>query len=90
VDSHESVNHGAGEYARGDVHTNGAEGFFSILKRGIHGIYHSISREHLYRYLAEFEFRYNGRFLNDGERTVLAMKSAEGKRLMYKQPAGET
>jgi transposase-like protein len=83
---HESVNHGTGEYARGDVHTNTVEGFFSILKRGINGVYHSVSKEHLHRYLAEFEFRYNARKMNDGERTTLAIQSAEGKRLRYTVP----
>jgi transposase-like protein len=83
---HEKVNHASGEYARGDVHNNSAESFFSMLKRGIVGIYHNVSREPLHRYVAEFEFRHNNRSLNDGERTVLAIQSAEGKRLMYRQP----
>jgi len=63
---HESVNHTAGEYSRGDCHVNSAEGFFALVKRGLHGIYHSVSKNHLHRYLAEFEFRYNGRDLEDG------------------------
>lgn len=84
---HETVKHSAYEYARGDVTTNTVEGFFSILKRGLNGIYHSVSKEHLHRYLAEFEFRYNLRTLEDGERTVAAIKASEGKRLMYKDPA---
>jgi transposase-like protein len=83
---HHTVNHSAKEYARGDVTTNTVEGFFSILKRGLSGIYHSVSKEHLHRYLAEYEFRYNNRELEDGERTVAAIKAAEGKRLMYKAP----
>jgi transposase-like protein len=58
---HEVVNHGIGEYVRGDAHTNTVEGYFSILKRGIIGIYHHVSQEHLKRYLGEFDFRYNER-----------------------------
>lgn len=86
---HQTVNHSAKEYARGDVTTNTVEGFFSILKRGLHGIYHSVSKEHLHRYLAEYEFRYNNRELDDGQRTVAAIKASEGKRLMYKEPASK-
>lgn len=65
---HDSVNHGIYEYARGDVHTNTVEGFFGNLRRGLDGIYHSVSKKHLHRYLSEFEFRYNHRELSDGER----------------------
>jgi hypothetical protein len=83
---HETVPHKARVYARGDVTTNTVEGFFSLLKRGIYGVYHNVSREHLQRYLDEFEFRYNHRKLEDGERTVAAIKGGEGKRLMYVQP----
>lgn len=86
---HETVCHSAREYARGDVHSNTVEGFFSSVKRGINGIYHAVSKEHLHRYMAEFEFRYNNRHLDDGDRTVKAILSAEGKRLMYKQPKGK-
>lgn len=68
--------------ARGRAHTNTIEGFFSILKRGIGGVYPNVSKAHLHRYLAEFEFRYNGRSLNDGQRVVAAIEAAEGKRLM--------
>lgn len=81
---HHTVCHSAKEYVRGPVHSNTVEGFFSIVKRGMHGIYHSVSKEHLHRYLAEFEFRYNRRELEDGERTIAAIKGAEGKRLTYK------
>lgn len=83
---HETVKHSAYEYARGDVTTNTIEGFFSILKRGLHGIYHNVSKEHLHRYLAEYEFRYNNRELEDGQRTAAAIKAAQGKRLMYREP----
>jgi transposase-like protein len=59
--NHGTVNHSAGEYVRGDVHTNTIEGYFSIFKRGVYGIYHHVSEQHLKRYLAEFDFRYNER-----------------------------
>lgn len=84
---HEKVDHSQREYVRGDVTTNTVEGFFSLLKRGIHGIYHNVSRKHLQRYCDEFEFRYNHRNMEDGERTVAAIQGAVGKRLRYKQPA---
>ena len=83
---HESVNHSAGEYVRGDAHTNGVEGFFSLLKRGIIGTFHHISEQHLPLYLAEFDHRHNTRKLTDGERTVVGLKKATGKRLMYRRP----
>jgi len=83
---HWVVSHADGEYVRGKAHTNTVEGFFATLKRGIIGVYHNVSKKHLHRYMGEFEFRYNGRMLNDGERTVAAIKSAEGKRLMYRTP----
>jgi transposase-like protein len=87
---HESVNHGAGEYVRGDAHTNTIEGYFSILKRGITGVYHHVSQQHLKRYLAEFDFRYNERSalgIEDFERATKALKGVAGKRLTYRQPA---
>jgi transposase-like protein len=79
---HETVNHSAGEYVRGDASTNQIEGFFSLLKRGIYGTFHSVSKKHLHRYVSEFEFRYNTRTMDDGERTLQAIRSAEGKRLL--------
>jgi transposase-like protein len=85
---HQSVNHSKREYARGPVNTNTDESSFALIKRGIHGIYHNVSKEYLHRYLWQFDFMWNGRKLNDGERTVLAIKLAEGKRLMYKEPIG--
>lgn len=84
--SHESVNHKAGEYVRGDCHVNSSESFHALLKRGVHGIYHHWSVRHLPRYLAEFDFRFNMRKAQDGERTLEAIRGFEGKRLMYKQP----
>lgn len=83
---HHTVCHSAKEYVRGDIHSNTIESFFAIVKRGLNGIYHSVSKEHLHRYMAEFEFRYNHRELEDGERTVAAIKASEGKRLRYKEP----
>jgi transposase-like protein len=82
---HFTVNH-LDEYVRGEVHTNTAENFFSILKRGIDGVYQHVSEAHLPRYLAEFNFRYNNRIANgvsDAERTVIALRGAEGKRLRF-------
>jgi transposase-like protein len=84
--SHEYVSHSDGEYVRGDVHTNTAENYFSILKRGIDGTYHHISEAHLPRYLAEFDFRYNHRIglgVTDAERTRRALAGVVGKRLTY-------
>lgn len=85
---HWSVNHSAGEWAVGKfVHTNTIEGFFSIFKRGMKGIYQRCSEKHLQRYLTEFDFRYNGRKISDSERAERAMKRAEGKRLTYRRAA---
>ena len=83
---HDIINHQLEEYVRGDVHTNSAENYFSILKRGMNGVYHHVSEAHLPRYLAEFDFRYNNRIANgvdDGERTRRALEGIEGKRLQY-------
>jgi transposase-like protein len=84
--THETVMHSAKEYARGDVNTNSVEGFFSIFKRGMRGVYQHCKEKHLHRYLAEFDFRYNMRKITDMERTVAAVRGAEGKRLTYHQP----
>lgn len=86
---HRVVKHSAGEYVNKDdptLHTNTIEGFFSLLKRGFYGTYHAVSKKHLHRYLAEFEFRYGTRHVDDGERVQKAMKQAVGKRLMYHEP----
>lgn len=83
---HQSVNHSIGEYVRGDAHTNTIEGYFSIMKRGINGVYHHVSRQHLKRYLAEFDFRYNERSalgVEDTERMAKSVKGIVGKRLTY-------
>jgi transposase-like protein len=82
--AHETVNHGSGEYVRGKVHTNTAEGFFSLLKRGINGTFHHVSKRHLHRYLDEFNFRYNARKVDDRTRSAMALDSVSGKRLMYR------
>ncbi|GGC37997.1 DDE transposase [Novosphingobium marinum] len=86
---HDSVLHGGGEYVRGDVHTNTIEGFFSIFKRGMRGVYQHCSEKHLHRYLAEFDFRYTHREangVNDTARATRAMQGIVGKRLTYARP----
>ncbi|HEX3430789.1 MAG TPA: IS1595 family transposase [Rhizomicrobium sp.] len=86
--SHESVNHSAGEYVRGGVHSNTVESYFATFQRGIVGTYHSVSEAHLKRYLAEFDFRYNERSalgVGDGERATKALKGIVGKRLTYRR-----
>jgi transposase-like protein len=83
---HHTVRHSAGEYARGPYHTNTAESSFALVKRGIVGVYHNVSKEYLHRYIWQVDFMWNGRKLNDGERTVLAIRCAEGKRMMYRPP----
>jgi transposase-like protein len=84
---HQTVNHSIGEYVRGDVHTNTIEGYFSILKRGITGVYHHVSPQHLKRYLAEFDFRYNERQalgVSDEARADRLVGGIVGKRLIYR------
>lgn len=83
---HDVVNHSAGEYARGDVFTNSCESFFALLKRGIHGTFHAVSKKHLHRYVGEFGFRWNTRKLCDGQRITAAIRSAQGRHLMYREP----
>ena len=85
---HQTVNHSAGEYARKNpdgvnVHTNTAESFFALLKRGHYGIFHQLSKKHLHRYCTEFSFRWAHRKVTDGERMVAAILGVVGKRLMY-------
>jgi transposase-like protein len=85
---HGSVNHSIGEYVRGDIHTNTIEGYFSIMKRGIYGTFHHVSQQHLKRYLAEFDFRYNERSalgIEDAARMAKAISGIVGKRLTYRQ-----
>jgi transposase-like protein len=94
--SHQMVNHGAEEYVRwepGDdvpVHTNTVEGYYSIFKRGMKGVYQHCAEHHLHRYLAEFDFRYTNRVargVDDGVRALLALQGVKGKRLTYRRPA---
>lgn len=86
--AHRTVKHSAGEYVRKDkdgvlAHTNTAESFFALLKRGHYGIFHQLSKKHLHRYCNEFGFRWNHRKVTDGERMAAAIGGIEGKRLMY-------
>lgn len=86
-DKHQAVNHRAGEYARGPIYTNTVEGYFSIFKRGMRGVYQHCSEKHLHRYLAEYDFRYSNRIargIDDDKRTVSAVKGVVGKRLTYR------
>ena len=87
--AHETVNHTAKEYARGDVTTNSVEGYFSIFKRGMKGVYQHCDEKHLHRYLAEFDFRYNNRTalgVDDVTRVAKIAKGIAGKRLTYRLP----
>lgn len=84
---HETVRHSAKEYVRADVHTNSAEGFFGLFKRGMAGVYHHCGEQHLQRYLDEFSFRYSNRSklgVDDAERAAIALKSGDGKRLTWR------
>lgn len=81
--AHDSVRHSIGEYVRGGAHTNTIEGYFSIFKRGMKGIYQHCSSDHLKRYLAEFDFRYNQRDMSDSERSENLLSGIVGKRLTY-------
>lgn len=98
--AHGWVDHKSGEYAKTKTfmrmswqvstqhwHSNTAENFFSIFKRGVVGTYHHLSEAHLHRYTAEFDFRYNTREMTDGERAAIALKGMEGKRLTYRRPS---
>jgi transposase-like protein len=93
IRKHSRVDHTAKEYVRWDdgvcITTNTVEGFFANLRRGIDGVYHHVGRQHLHRYLAEFDFRYNSRQMNDSDRREAALKGFEGKRLMLRDPIGK-
>jgi transposase-like protein len=83
---HEKVNHEQDEYVRGEVYTNTLEGFFSLFKRGMRGVYQHCREKHLHRYLAEFDFRYNNRVglgVNDEARAARLVRGIVGKRLTY-------
>lgn len=86
---HQFVRHGQGEYGRGPIHTNTIEGYFSIFKRGMKGVYQHCAKKHLHRYLAEFDFRYNNRErlgFDDTARYIVALNGIVGKRLCYQMP----
>jgi transposase-like protein len=86
--THSQVNHAEKEYVRYEdglcITTNAIEGYFATLKRGINGVYHHVGKQHLHRYLSEFDFRYNSRKEKDGDRTLLALSGVNGKRLMLR------
>ena len=87
-EAHGTVRHGQGEYGIGEFHTNTIEGYFSIFKRGMKGIYQHCGKTHLHRYVAEFDFRYNNRValgVHDAERAERILKGADGKRLTYRR-----
>ncbi len=85
--SHKTTLHSNREFSRGDGnHSNTAENFFSILKRGVVGTYHHMSATHMHRYLAEFDMRYSTKTTTDGERAALILKGMEGRRLTYRRP----
>jgi transposase-like protein len=84
---HESVQHARDEYVRGEWHSNTVEGFFSVFKRGMKGVYQHCGEKHLHRYLAEFDFRYNARValgVNDKDRAEKLLRGVKGKRLTYR------
>jgi hypothetical protein len=86
-DTHATVNHRKGEYVRGDISTNVVEGYYSILKRGLRGIYQQVGSQHLHRYAAEFDFRYTNRIatgVDDNQRAEKALKGTVGRRLTYR------
>jgi len=84
---HKTINHSIGQYVNGDITTNTAESYFALLKRGVAGTFHHISKQHIAKYCDEFAFRWNHRKVNDGTRAEHAILGAEGKRLTYKRSA---
>ena len=94
IRKHSVVDHTAKEYVRWDdgvcITTNGVEGYFANLRRGIDGTYHHVGKQHLHRYLAEFDFRHNERQVTDGQRTVTAIEQTGGKRLMLRDSKERT
>jgi len=87
---HETVNHGEGEYVRGLASTNTVESYFALLKRGVHGTFHHVSKKHLLRYCDEFSFRWDNRKANDGEKAEQVVRGIEGKRLMLNELMGNS
>ena len=88
---HDFVRHAAGEYGRGNAHTNTVGGFHSVFKRGMKGAYQHCGEKHLHRYIAEFDFRYSNRSrlgIEDAERAAMVVRGAQGKRLMYRRSNG--
>ena len=87
---HDVVTHARKEYSRYEngrhITTNTVEGYFGLVKRGIYGVYHHVGRGYLQQYLNEFDFRYNNRRVKDSERTILALRATEGKRLTLREP----
>lgn len=81
---HEVVKHNDGEFKRGNASTNTVESYFALLKRGVHGAFHHVSKRHLHRYCDEFSFRWNHRKVDDGERTICIIQGVGGKILTYK------
>jgi transposase-like protein len=90
---HDKVNHTEKEYVRYEnglcITTNTVEGVFATLKRGINGVYHHVGKQHLHRYLSEFDFRYNARDVSDVERRDSAIRQVGGKRLLYRDSCGK-
>jgi hypothetical protein len=89
--SHGTVNHALDEYVNGDAYTNTVEGYFSIFKRGFKGVHQHCGENHLHRYLAEYDFRYNNRIafgIDDARRTDIALLGIGGKRLTYRRING--
>ena len=90
---HKTVNHGSGQYVRFEngqkITTNEVEAFFALLKRGITGSFHSVSKKHLNKYCDEFSFRWSLRKVDDSDRTARAIVASEGKRLTYKTPVAD-
>lgn len=85
---HKVIKHAEGEYVKGEISTNTAESYFALLKRGVHGTFHHVSKHHLSRYCDEFNFRWNHRKVTDGERATAAIRGMSGKRLAYKAARG--
>ena len=87
--AHQTVKHASGQYVKGNAHTNGIENFWSLLKRGINGIYHQVSPKHLSRYCDEYAYRFNNRALCQQEKFNLAVFQADGRRLTYRALIGK-